>query len=168
MLTVLLVSFLFSAQSALSSQYSSRPWGTSRYCNAPHINASYYQAPEEGAELVHLTILMRHHKVRYQLPRVPCQQTSLTEVTKRTPIALVPNKCGINNSIEWDCSGIRQFTYDGGSAHLSHSVITPPDHPFAQQIWLGSCEEGQLTAGGFDDSKVHGKVRRCSWAFLPA
>ncbi|KAN0109872.1 phosphoglycerate mutase-like protein [Russula decolorans] len=137
MLTLILVSFFFSARSALSSPYSSRPWDTSRYCNAPHVNASYYQAAEEGAELVHLTILMRHHK--------------------RTPVALVPNERGINDGIEWNCSGVRQFTYDGGGARLSHEVITPPDHPFAQQIWSGSCEEGQLTAGGFHDSKVHGK-----------
>lgn len=54
---------------------------------------------------------------------------------------------------------MRQFTYDGGGARLSHSVITPPNHPFAQQIWAGTCEEGQLTAGGFHDSKIHGKVR---------
>ena len=168
MLTMLHVSFLYSARSALSSPYSSRPWDTSRYCNAPHVNASYYQVAEEAAELVHLTILMQHHKVRYQLPRVPCRRASLTEIAQRTPVALVPNERGINDGIEWDCSGVRQFTYDDGSARLSHLAITPPDHPFAQQIWSGSCKEGQLTAGGFDDSKVHGKVRRCSWVFLPA
>ena len=111
---------------------------------------------------------MRHHKVRYQLPRVPCQRTSLTEITQRKPVALLPNERGVNDGIEWDCSGVRQFTYDGDGARLSHSVITPPGHPFVQQIWSGSREEGQLTAGGFDDSNVHGKVRRCSWVFLPA
>jgi len=103
---------------------------------------------------------MRHHKVTFQLLGAPCQQASLTEVAQRTPVALVPNERAINDGIEWDCSGVRQFTYDGGGARLSHSAITPPDHPFAQQIWSGSCEEGQLTAGGFHDSKVHGKVRR--------
>jgi len=161
MLTLILVSFLFSARSAFSSPYSSRPWDTSGYCNAPHANSSHYQPAEEGAELVHLTILMRHHKVAYWLPRVPWKRASLTEIAQRTPIALVPNERGVNDGIEWDCSGVRQFTYDGGGARLSHSVITPPDHPFAQQFWSGSCEEGQLTAGGFHDSKVHGTVRRC-------
>ena len=161
MLTLILVSVLFSARSALSSPYSSRPWDTSRYCNAPHVNASFYKAGEEGAELVHLTVLMRHHKVTYQLPRVPYQQARQTEIAQRTPVALVPNERGINDGIEWNCSGVRQFTYDGGGARLSHSVITPPDHPFAQQIWSGSCEEGQLTAGGFYDSNTHGKVRIC-------
>ena len=73
MLTLILVLFLFTAHPALSSPYSLRPWDTSSYCNAPHVNASYYQAAEEGAELIHLTILMRHHKVTYQLLRVPSQ-----------------------------------------------------------------------------------------------
>lgn len=81
---------------------------------------------------------------------------------QRAPVALVPNERGINEGIEWDCSHVRQFTYDGGGTRLSHSVTTPPDHPFAQQIWAGSCEEGQLTAGGFHDSRIHGKV----WDFL--
>jgi len=83
---------------------------------------------------------------------------------QRTPVALVPNERGINEGIEWDCSHVRQFTYDGGGARLSHSVATPPDHPFAQQIWAGTCEEGQLTAGGFHDSKIHGKV--CGFLLL--
>lgn len=99
---------------------------------------------------------MRHHKVVQVF-----QSASSTEIAQRTPIALVPNERGINDGIEWDCSGVRQFTYDGGGARLSLLVTTQPDHPFAQQIWSGSCEEGQLTAGGFKDSIVHGKVRRC-------
>ncbi|KAF8483949.1 phosphoglycerate mutase-like protein [Russula ochroleuca] len=135
MLTLIFVSFLFGARSALSSPYSSSPWDN--YCNAPHVNASHYQLPEEGAELVHLTVMMRHHK--------------------RTPVALVPNERGINDGIPWDCSGVRQFAYDGGGARLSHSVFTPSDHPFAQQMWAGSCESGQLTTGGFQDSMVHGE-----------
>ncbi|KAH9956432.1 histidine phosphatase superfamily [Russula dissimulans] len=130
--------FLFTARPALSASASNvmGSWD-SVYCNAPHVNASHYQPPEKGAELVHLSVMMRHHK--------------------RTPIALVPNELGINVGIEWDCSHVAQFTYDGSGARLSHSVTVPPGHPFAQQFWAGSCEEGQLTAGGFHDSKVHGK-----------
>jgi 2-phosphoxylose phosphatase len=89
-------------------------------------------------------------------------------MAQRTPVALVPNELGINDGIPWDCSGVRQFAYDGGGARLSHSVFTPSDHPFAQQMWGGSCETGQLTTGGFQDSKVHGKVRRCFEVFLSA
>ncbi|KAI0289333.1 histidine phosphatase superfamily [Russula brevipes] len=130
----LVVPFLFGVRSALSAP---GPWHTSGYCNAPHVNASHYQPVEEGAELVHLSVMMRHHK--------------------RTPIALVPNERGINVGIEWDCSDVRPFTYDGSGARLSHSVNTPPGHPFEHQIWAGTCEEGQLTACGFHDSRVHGK-----------
>jgi hypothetical protein len=41
----------------------SLPWDTYNYCNAPHVNARHYTAPED-AELVHLSVMMRHHKVR--------------------------------------------------------------------------------------------------------
>jgi len=68
--------------------------------------------------------------------------------------------------LEWDCSHVARFTYDGSGARLSHSVTVPSGHPFAQQFWAGSCEEGQLTAGGFHDSKVHGKVCKCHLALL--
>ena len=159
MLTLIFVSLLFSARSALTSPQFSSPWNN--YCNAPHVNASHYQLPEEGAELVHLTVMMRHHKVMYRLPRIPCSLASQTEIVQRAPIALVPDELSINDGIPWDCSGVKQFTYDGRGARLSHSVYTPLDHPFARQMWAGGCEVGQLTQGGFHDSKVHGKVKRC-------
>jgi hypothetical protein len=155
------VPFLLSTRSALFSPYDSAPWFTSGYCNAPHVNASHYQSPQERAELVHLTVMMRHHKVTVTIDPfcIPCQYNSRTETPQRTPVALVPNERAINGGIEWDCSDVNQFTYNGGGARLSHSTTTPPNHPFAQQIWAGNCEEGQLTAGGFHDSVVHGKVR---------
>ena len=62
-LSVILTSFLLCAQLSLPSLAISRPWDTSSYCNAPHVNVSHYEHPEEGAELVHLSIMMRHHKV---------------------------------------------------------------------------------------------------------
>lgn len=71
---------------------------------------------------------------------------------------MVPNERDINVGTAWNCSNTKQFTYAGGGARLSHSVTTPPGHPFARKIWAGSCEEGQLTAGGFHDSRMHGKV----------
>jgi hypothetical protein len=161
MLALAFVSFFFGARSALSAPHISPPWVTSNYCNAPHVNASHYQLPSEGAQLIHLTVMMRHHKVNIRPHRSrPLHHANLTQTLQRTPVALVPNERGINEGIEWDCSHVRQFTYDGGGARLSHSVTTPPDHPFAQQIWAGNCEEGQLTAGGFRDSKIHGKVWR--------
>ncbi|KAI0302453.1 phosphoglycerate mutase-like protein [Multifurca ochricompacta] len=136
--TFIVVPLLLSAQPALSSQSLFRPWNLSSYCNAPHVNASHYERPEgEGAELIHLSVLMRHHK--------------------RAPVALVPNEREIDIDTNWDCSGVQQFTYDGGGARLSHTVNTPPAHPFAQQIWAGTCDVGQLTSGGFYDARAHGK-----------
>ncbi|KAI9429543.1 phosphoglycerate mutase-like protein [Lactarius psammicola] len=134
---VILTSLLLCAQLSLSLPSISTPWDISSYCNAPHVNVSHYEPPEEGEELLHLSIMMRHHK--------------------RTPVALVPNEREINIGTPWDCSGVKQFTYDGGGGRLSNSVTIPPKHPFGKWIWAGSCEEGQLTAGGFHDSKTHGK-----------
>lgn len=40
----------------------SLPWNTYNYCNAPHVAQDHYEALE-GAELVYLNLMMRHHKV---------------------------------------------------------------------------------------------------------
>ncbi|KAH9036246.1 phosphoglycerate mutase-like protein [Lactarius hengduanensis] len=144
---VILTSFLLGAQLSLASPTVSRlrQWDISSYCNAPHVNVSHYEPPEEGEELLHLSIMMRHHKVG----------TLATEL--RAPSTLVPDELEINNGVPWDCSGVNQFTYDGGGGRLSNAVTIPPGHPFREQIWTGSCEVGQLTPGGFQDSKTHGK-----------
>ncbi|KAF8504883.1 phosphoglycerate mutase-like protein [Russula emetica] len=76
---------------------------------------------------------------------------------KRAPVVLVPNELEINDGIKWDCTDVRRFTYYGGGTGLYHTVYTPPNHPFAPRFWAGSCEEGQLTAGGFSNSELHGK-----------
>jgi hypothetical protein len=42
------------------------PWDAYNYCNAPHVNPTYYNVPSEpgpGAKLVYLSLVMRHHKV---------------------------------------------------------------------------------------------------------
>ncbi|KAH8994589.1 phosphoglycerate mutase-like protein [Lactarius akahatsu] len=134
---VILTSFLLGVQLSLASPTFLRHRDFSSYCNAPHVNVSHYEPPEKGVELLHLSVMMRHHK--------------------RSPVALVPKEREINIGVPWDCSGIKRFTYDGSGSRLSNSVTIPPGHPFREQIWAGSCEEGQLTAGGFHDSKVHGK-----------
>ncbi|KAH9039872.1 phosphoglycerate mutase-like protein [Lactarius pseudohatsudake] len=136
---VILTSFLLGAHLSLASPTFPRHWpgDFSSYCNAPHVNVSHYEPPEKGVELLHLSVMMRHHK--------------------RTPVVLVPKEREINIGVPWDCSGIKRFTYDGSGSRLSNSVTIPPGHPFKEQIWAGSCEEGQLTAGGFHDSKTHGK-----------
>ena len=62
---VVLTSFLLGARLSLSNSPPpiSTPWDISSYCNAPHVNVTHYELPEEGEELVHLSIMMRHHKV---------------------------------------------------------------------------------------------------------
>jgi hypothetical protein len=44
------------------------PWNTYNYCNAPHVNAAHYELPPNitpmgGGKLVHVSVVMRHHKV---------------------------------------------------------------------------------------------------------
>jgi len=43
------------------------PWNTYNYCNAPHVNPAHYELPDiasmGGAKLVHVSVVMRHHKV---------------------------------------------------------------------------------------------------------
>jgi len=143
MLAPVIATLLLSSHMALSAPPISlaaghvTPWDITTYCNAPHVTASHYKEPEKGAELVHVSVLMRHHK--------------------RAPAVLVPNEREININQGWDCSGVKQFAYNGGGAHLYHTVTTPPGHPFARKIWAGTCDVGQLTPGGFHDSITHGK-----------
>ncbi|KAI0054788.1 phosphoglycerate mutase-like protein, partial [Artomyces pyxidatus] len=57
----------------------------------------------------------------------------------------------------WDCTNFLQFNYGGGGAQVYHNTLTPPTHPFRSQMWNGTCDEGQLTAGGLQDAIAHGK-----------
>lgn len=41
---------------------------------------------------------------------------------------------------------------------MFHETTIPSWHPFLSQFWNGTCDEGQLTKGGFDDATAHGKV----------
>jgi hypothetical protein len=48
---------------------STLPWDTYNFCNAPHVNAVHYDLPPNvtsagGSMLVHVSVIMRHHKVR--------------------------------------------------------------------------------------------------------
>lgn len=83
---------------------------------------------------------------------------------QRAPATLVPNEREIKVELGWDCSRVKQFKYNAGGAHLYHTLTTPPGHPFAREIWAGTCEVGhmgQLTPGGFHDSKTQA-LSECS------
>ncbi|KAH9976993.1 phosphoglycerate mutase-like protein [Russula compacta] len=120
------------------------PWNTYNFCNAPHINAAHYELPPNlntslGAQLVHVSVVTRHHK--------------------RTPDNLAPSERELNPPTGWTCSnaGAVQFTFDLGGAAIAHDATTPPDHPFASTIWSGSCDAGQLTPEGLFDAGQHGR-----------
>ncbi|KDQ07331.1 hypothetical protein BOTBODRAFT_167077 [Botryobasidium botryosum FD-172 SS1] len=116
----------------------SLPWNTYNYCNAPHLNAEHYHRPNVAdAKLVHVTIMTRHHK--------------------RTPDNLLPNENAYNPAEGWDCSNFIQNNYADRTAHIYHETNAPSWHPFLNRIWNGTCDSGQLTAGGIEDAIKHGK-----------
>jgi hypothetical protein len=46
-----------------------RPWYEYNYCNGPHVSAARYERPkQENIELVYVTSLQRHAKVRITFP----------------------------------------------------------------------------------------------------
>ncbi|KIJ59604.1 hypothetical protein HYDPIDRAFT_33044 [Hydnomerulius pinastri MD-312] len=114
------------------------PWNTYNYCNAPHVNAQHYVVPEDReATLVFLNAVIRHHK--------------------RTPDNLYPNERSLNPASGWNCEDFLQQDYAAGTAQVYHDTIIPDWHPFAEQIWAGSCDAGQLTSGGLEDAIKHGQ-----------
>ncbi|SPO38695.1 related to acid phosphatase [Pseudozyma flocculosa] len=124
------------------------PWNTYNYCNAPRVSAAHYIKPQgpgtEGAELVYLNVVQRHHK--------------------RTPDNTYPNERAYNPTA-WECDDFKQVSYGIGTGNASrlrthsvyHQVETPSWHPLASLIWEGSCDKGQLTSAGLQDSIQHGK-----------
>jgi hypothetical protein len=124
---------------------SSLPWNTYNYCNAPHVNKAHYILPPaakngSGAELVYLNAMVRHHK--------------------RVPDNLIPFENAFNPPSGWDCTDFVQENHGNPSTstRLFHQAMNPVDHPFREMIWNGSCDEGQLTREGLEDSVQHGKV----------
>ncbi|KAG6372592.1 phosphoglycerate mutase-like protein [Boletus reticuloceps] len=114
------------------------PWNTYNYCNAPHVNSQHYPAPEDPtATLEYMNVVIRHHK--------------------RTPDNLYPNERPLNPISGWNCDDFIQLDYAAGTAPVYHKAIIPEWHPFASQIWPGTCDAGQLTREGLDDAIKHGQ-----------
>ncbi|KIN93474.1 hypothetical protein M404DRAFT_171145 [Pisolithus tinctorius Marx 270] len=117
---------------------SNLPWDTYNYCNAPHVNLDHYSFPNEsGARLRFVVVVMRHHK--------------------RTPDNLYLSERTLNPITGWDCSSIIPQSYAGGTAQIFTETSTPFLHPFADRIWAGTCDSGQLTREGLDDAIKHGR-----------
>ncbi|KAH8115072.1 phosphoglycerate mutase-like protein [Phellopilus nigrolimitatus] len=115
------------------------PWNTYNYCNAPHVNTAHYSKPTNisEAELVYMNVMIRHHK--------------------RTPDNLYPDENALNPADGWDCTNFLQMNYGAGGAPVFHKTDIPSWHPFLSQIWNGTCDSGQLTAGGLRDAVKHGQ-----------
>ncbi|KAF8552843.1 phosphoglycerate mutase-like protein [Imleria badia] len=117
---------------------SHQPWNTYNYCNAPHVNSQHYTEPEDpAATLEYLNVVIRHHK--------------------RTPDNLYPDERPLNPISGWNCVDFIQQDYAAGTAPVYHETIIPEWHPFASQIWPGTCDAGQLTREGLEDAVKHGQ-----------
>jgi hypothetical protein len=69
------------------------PWNTYNYCNAPHVNAEHYELPPDiasmgGGKLVHVSVVMRHHKVSVSVCVCTC---SLAYPPKYSPLRKRPH-----------------------------------------------------------------------------
>ncbi|KAJ2725506.1 hypothetical protein GGI07_001262 [Coemansia sp. Benny D115] len=95
----------------------------------------------------------------------------------RTPVHLIPN-----DSTTWNCDGIEEDIYLHGAGEPNRNnsgsfqqVIEIPSwnkkHGFANQIWKGTCESGQLTDHGKLQHRTLGENLRRIYvdklAFLP-
>lgn len=86
---------------------STLPWNTYNFCNAPHVNAAHYELPSNatftstgGSQLIHVSVIMRHHKVRAFLFFVEhhfvylASKRSARQITPRHPSATSTPKQG--------------------------------------------------------------------------
>lgn len=147
----------------------SLPWNTYNYCNAPHVNIAHYYEPtkDDGAELIYMNVIMRHHKVcLWQILSCFFLQGWLG-AAKRTPDNLYPNENELNIQAGWECTGLHQQSYGGGTAPVFHETVIPPWHPYISTIWNGTCDAGQLTQEGLEDAIRHGKVSLSPMSLTP-
>ncbi|KAG8215761.1 phosphoglycerate mutase-like protein [Butyriboletus roseoflavus] len=99
---------------------------------------NYYPKPADPeATLEYLNVVIRHHK--------------------RTPDNLYPDERSLNPTSGWHCDDFIQQDYAAGTAPVYHETVIPEWHPFASQIWPGTCDTGQLTREGLEDAVKHGQ-----------
>ncbi|KAI0032631.1 phosphoglycerate mutase-like protein [Vararia minispora EC-137] len=124
------------------------PWYTYNYCNAPHASKAHWTPAGAGARLVYALTVVRHHK--------------------RTPDNLIPSERVFNPPVGWTCADIAAFNFassppppisssSSDGLALQHTLSIPANHPFASLLWNGTCDVGQLTAGGYADARKHGE-----------
>ncbi|KAI5199327.1 hypothetical protein AUEXF2481DRAFT_65049 [Aureobasidium subglaciale EXF-2481] len=132
------------------------PYSTYNWCNMPHVRSSEYSKVNSSYKLEYVHVIHRHHK--------------------RTPYA---SNTFPRESYAWDCSDEGLYyhaaPFTGANAYSSAatywSVFTSPSNPLAPQGFNGTCQFPQLTSGGLDDSRQHGKdvfgVYHSLLGFLP-
>lgn len=157
------------------------------YCNAPHVNPAHYQLPrprgrrrgEPALELVHVTSFQRHAK-RTPDNLVPGNENaynprdgwncvsverSQTSLSKRpgTDVDAPPASCPAQTTLHTFSyanshgpPGYPFAPYDN-AVPIQPATHTPASHPFLPLIWNGTCDAGQLTAGGLRDVVQHGR-----------
>jgi hypothetical protein len=100
---------------------------------------------------------MRHHKVRLSTFGLAWRSRE-SFIKQRTPDNLYPSENSLNPSTGWDCHDFIQRIYAKGAAQISRQTVIPAWHPFLSEIWNGTCDSGQLTRQGLNDSIRHGSV----------
>ncbi|KAF4974126.1 hypothetical protein FZEAL_8935 [Fusarium zealandicum] len=131
-------------------------YGTYNWCNMPHARKTEYVKPSDEYELAYVEVIQRHHK--------------------RTPYA--DNAFPVE-SYPWNCDdqGLyyfgRPFTQQPRQAAEGYWQGFESDiNPFVPHGFVGSCQFPQITAGGLEDSWMHGNdlygVYHDLLQFLPA
>ena len=127
-------------------------YGVYNWCNMPHVRRREYPVPgqnEDGGnyELQYVEVIQRHHK--------------------RTPYA--SNAFPVE-PYNWDCDDQALYKYGapllwygperagtgGAPARVYWKGYTSEINPFVPSGWIGNCSFPQITAGGLEDSYVHG------------
>ncbi|KPI37932.1 uncharacterized protein AB675_3082 [Cyphellophora attinorum] len=114
------------------------PYSTYNYCNMPHVRRQEYQPAPPEYKLEYVEVIQRHHK--------------------RTPYA---SNTFPKENYAWTCDDEALLFYgvpypDGTAAQVAWGVYTTELNPFAPAEFNGTCQFPQLTAGGLNDSRVHG------------
>ncbi|RMZ90831.1 hypothetical protein DV736_g1917, partial [Chaetothyriales sp. CBS 134916] len=127
---------------------------TYNWCNMPRVIPSTYSPAPDGYKLEYVEVIQRHHK--------------------RTPYA---DNTFPHETYPWYCDD-EALAYagipipDSDSVNVVWNVYTSPVNPFAPSGFNGSCQFPQITAGGLNDSRQHGKdlfhVYHDKLAFLPS
>ncbi|CAJ2510659.1 Uu.00g062840.m01.CDS01 [Anthostomella pinea] len=142
--------FIFDTSDTSIEQY-----GTYNWCNMPHVRKTEYVKPSAEYELRYVEVIQRHHK--------------------RTPYA--SNAFPVE-PYHWNCDDQGLYYYgeplssDKQAAEAYWQGYISSVNPFSPSGWIGTCQFPQITAGGLDDSWVHGQdlygVYHDLLGFLPA